>query len=124
LLQPEYASFALRDEWRQPSDFELQSHHDEQVSLTKLQQKTRLGFNEVGILIAFGHRLHVDLVAAHFLRKRRQVRMAVTMFNFFAAAMPGEIRLTPSAATTSNNSNFKTTYSCHLLERMSAMRPQ
>ena len=58
---------ALRDQWRQPADFQLQAHIDQQVGLAQLEQEAGLGFDEVRILIALGHRFYVDRVAADFL---------------------------------------------------------
>ena len=64
---------ALGDQRREPTDFQLQSDHDQQVRLPQPQKKTRLGLNKMWVLITLGNGLHIDLVTAHFLRKRRQV---------------------------------------------------
>ncbi len=61
------------DERRQPSDLKLQAHHDQQIGLAQLQQETGLGLDKVRILIALGNGFNLDLVAANFLRQRRQV---------------------------------------------------
>src|SRR5207245_3102621 len=57
----------LRDQRRQPADFQLQADHDQQISLAQLEQKAWLGLNEVWILISSGNRFHVDLVASDLL---------------------------------------------------------
>ena len=64
---------ALRDQGRQPPDLQLQPHDHQQIRLPQFEQEAGLGFHEVRILVALGHRFDVDLVAAHFLRQSRQV---------------------------------------------------
>src|SRR5438876_11266957 len=65
LLNPGIST--LRNERRQPTDFQLQTDHDQQVSLAQLEQKAWLGLDEVRILIASGNRFHVDLVTSDLL---------------------------------------------------------
>ena len=65
---------ALRDERRQPADLEIKPDLDQQVGVLQLQQETRLGFDEVWILIALGDRFNIDAVASDFLRQGGHVR--------------------------------------------------
>ncbi len=64
----------LRDQRRQPADFQLQSDGDQQIGLAKQEQKAGLGFDEVRVLIAAGNRIDLHAVAADGLRERSQVR--------------------------------------------------
>ena len=63
----------LRDQWRQPADFQVETYTDEQVGIPQFQQEARLGFHEVGILISLGYRLHIDSIASDFLRESCQI---------------------------------------------------
>src|SRR5260370_40175272 len=64
----------LSDQRRKPADLQLQSHTDQEIGVTQLQQEAGFGIDKVRILIAPGQRLNINLVAANFLGKRREVR--------------------------------------------------
>src|SRR5216683_370924 len=63
----------LRDQRRQPADFELETDNNEEVGALELEEETGLGVNEVGILIAAGDGFHFDSVAADFLRESGEI---------------------------------------------------
>src|SRR6266849_11067680 len=63
----------LRDQRRQPADFELETDNNEEVGALELEEETGLGVNEVGILIAAGDGFHFDFVATDFLRESGKV---------------------------------------------------
>ena len=65
---------ALRDQRRQPPNLKVESDDDEQVGMAQFQKKAGLGLDKMRVLIAFGDRFNVDLVAANLLRQRSQVR--------------------------------------------------
>ena len=52
---------------------QLAADDDQQLSLVQLQHETRLGFDEVRILIAAGERFDRDFVATDFADNRGQV---------------------------------------------------
>src|SRR5438445_6798989 len=45
---------ALGDQGRKPADFQFQADQDQEVGITKLEQKTGLGLHEVRVLVALG----------------------------------------------------------------------
>src|SRR5229473_1066730 len=65
---------ALSDQRRKPADLQLQSYADQEIGMAQLQQEAGLGIDKVRVLIALGQRLNINLVAANFLCKRREVR--------------------------------------------------
>ena len=64
---------ALRDQRRQPADFELQAHYYQQVCLLQFEEETGLRFDEVRILVALGDGIDRDQVASDFARQRGEV---------------------------------------------------
>ena len=64
---------ALCDKRRQPSDLQLQSNADQQIRLAQLQQKARLGFDKMRVLISPGEGFDIDLVATDFPGQRGHV---------------------------------------------------
>src|SRR5262249_28005346 len=59
----------LRNQRRQPSDFQIKTDTDEQVGISQFKQEAWLCFHKVRVLIALGDRVDIDLVAADLLRK-------------------------------------------------------
>jgi hypothetical protein len=64
---------ALRDQRRQPANFQIQSHQDQKIGVPQLQQETRLGIDEMRVLIALGQRLDIYLVPSDLLRQRCKI---------------------------------------------------
>jgi hypothetical protein len=55
---------------RQPADFQIGAHRDDQPRLPGLRQQRRLGLDAVRILESVGRAINLDLVAADFLGQR------------------------------------------------------
>jgi len=81
---------ALRDQRRQPADFQLQSDYYQQVRLPQFQQKTRLCLHEMRVLITLRHGLNANAVAAYFLRERCQVSCSRHDIQFLCRRHTGE----------------------------------
>jgi hypothetical protein len=64
----DFAVAALGDQWRQPANFQFQPNKNQQVGISKLEQKARFGLYKVRVLIAFRQRFNIYFVAANFLR--------------------------------------------------------
>src|SRR5215471_81171 len=64
---------ALLDEGRQPPDFEIAPDQDEDVGSLQFENKARLGFDEVRILVPLGDRIDRDVIAADLVRDRREI---------------------------------------------------
>ena len=64
---------ALLNQRRQPADFELAADADQHVRLLQLEDEAGLRLDEVRILIALGHRVDGDVVAADLARDRREI---------------------------------------------------
>ena len=74
---------ALCDQRRQPSNFELQTDCDQQVSLSQFQQKTWFGLDKMRVLISLGDGFDIDAVAADLLCQRRHIGGGSDHVEFF-----------------------------------------
>ena len=63
----------LRDQWRQPANFQVETHTDEQVGVPQFQQEAGFGLDEMRILISPGDRLHIDSITSDLLRQSGQI---------------------------------------------------
>ncbi len=70
----------LLDERRQPADLQFATDGNQDIGLLQLQDEARLGFDEVGILIAACDRFHGDSIAADF--RAIDARSSVVVMTF------------------------------------------
>src|ERR1700682_1152189 len=63
----------LSDQRGKPADLQFESHDDEQIGFAEFEQKTGLGFDKVGVLVAACDGFDVHLIAADFLGQRGEV---------------------------------------------------
>src|SRR5205807_5478842 len=63
----------LRDERREPADFQLEADDDQEICVAELEEETRFRLDEMRVLVAACDGLRSNLVAADFLRERGKV---------------------------------------------------
>ena len=63
----------MSDKRWQPTDFQVQPDHHQQIGVAQFQQEAGFGFNIVRVLVALGDGFDINFVAADFLGERGHV---------------------------------------------------